>query len=94
MLLAGQERVWARRAAAGRAPGYCYAYGGMKAACHFAKQRHMGERGLEELPHGERRETVLRKGDGGGMGLLWAGQRISGATRCRRASAGRLFCMV
>ena len=42
-------------AEAGEAAGYCY-------------ERENGELGLEELPRGERRETVLRGARGGGGG--------------------------
>ena len=46
-----------RRASAGRR--FCVGEGG------YCSGRGKGERGLEELPQGERREIVLR-GDGGG----------------------------
>ena len=50
--------------------------------------------GLEELPRGEHRDTVLL-GGGGWQGIVLSrGMGGSlGSKSCRRASAGRLFCV-
>ena len=53
----------ARRAAAGRAPGYGSAWGRQdEEAAGDCSERGKGEFGLVELPQGERREIVLRGG--------------------------------
>ena len=79
-----------RRASTGRL--FCVGEGGDGILFWAGK----GEFGIEELPQGERRETVLRGGWGMGrrreIGL--SGQRAnSGSKTCRKASAGRLFCV-
>ena len=56
-----------------------------------------GSLGLEELPQGERRETVLRRGGCGRRRrhdiVLGGGKGSSGPKSCRGASAGMLLCV-
>ena len=79
-----------RRASTGRL--FCVGEGGDGILFWAGK----GEFGIEELPQGERRETVLR--DGWGMGrrqeVGLSGRRANpGSKTYRRASTGRWFCV-
>ena len=73
----------ARGTEEGEAAGYCY-------------ERENGELGLEELPRGERRDTVLRgargMGEVAGHGIERAHEEFGLESCCRRASAAILFC--
>ena len=51
-----------------------------------------GQFGLDEMPQGERRETVLHVVRRQGI-VLSGGRGSSGSTSCRRVSAEKLFCV-
>ena len=90
--MAGARGFRARRDAAGRAPGDCSACGEAPGDCSERGQRKFG---LNEFPQGECREIVLRGGrKAGGQEIVLGGRMgSSGSKSCRRASAGRLFCV-
>ena len=92
LFCAGAMGFRARRDAAGRAPGDCSAGGEAPRHCF---ERGKGEFRLDELPQGECREIVLRVGgQHGGQEIALSGRTgSSGSKSCRRASAGRLFCV-
>ena len=92
VFLAGARGFRARRDAAGRAPGDCSACGEAPGDCSERGQRKFG---LNEFPQGECREIVLRGGrKAGGQEIVLGGRMgSSGSKSCRRASAGRLFCV-
>ena len=88
---AGARGVRARRDAAGRAPGDCSAWGEAPGYCF---EREQEEFRFDELPQGECREIALREGGKQGAGDCSERENGgSGSKSCRRASAGRLFCV-